>query len=316
MPGRDREPLFDEVSLSPIPDRIARRARRIFAYWRANMRNHRSLRGACWRNSRHSGAHLDAQLTLEPPVPEENDQASAGFRVDHDTAHAARLIGARLSAPGGAVHEPRWRRVRIFHQHRGRRHRGIRVLCDRHASAEEAFRREEVDPRDRRGWVSEGGAARSGSNPMASSRSPSVGARRSSVCQSVDIHAPEPGSSPYRGIWGCSTYAARRRSSAVKRARKLTQFRDEKSVRALLARYCVRLLEWRLMFGITRAELIASDGGEGEIQNPGHQTGKLFRPRAKAVYFPQTMKVRGRRRSEKVDPPGSRWSSLWHALPQ
>lgn len=251
VPGRDREPLFDEVIYLRFLTGSPLRAQDV----RALARKHAESSLIAGRLSEEFEAflaHLDAQFALEPPVLEEMIRLRPDF-------------GSTMMPPMPAPWD--WaayrRHMAQFTNHGARRGRisSINIgAADTGAStffatamvaAEEAFRRERSIPEIGRGWVSEVALL-----DLVRTLWPSaIHQWRPAFLgmQSVDIHVPELGLAiEYQG----QQHYVPVTLFGGEEGLKLTQLRDDKK-RALLARHGVRLLEWRFDVPITRPELVA-----------------------------------------------------------
>jgi hypothetical protein len=251
VPGRDREPLFDEVIYLRFLTKTSLRAQDIRLLARKHIE--RSLiAGRLQEEFEAFLDHLDAQFALEPPVLEEMTILRSDFGSmmkppmppASDWA-AFRRYKAQFTNPSG-------QRGRIFSINIGVADTGASAFfASAMVAAEEAFRRERSIPEIGRGWVSEVALL-----DLVRTIWPSaVHQWRPAFLgmQSVDIHVPELGLAiEYQGQQHYCPIA----HFGGQEGLDLTRARDEKK-RVLLARRGVRLLEWRFDVPITKAALLS-----------------------------------------------------------
>ena len=249
IPGRDREPLFDEVIYLRHLTKTPLQAQDI----RVLARKHAEgslISGRLLEEFDAFLDHLDAQFALEPPVLDEMTRLRPDFGSSMipplppaaDWAIYRRHM-AQFSNPSG-------QRGRIFSRNIGVADTGAsEFFASAMVAAEEAFRRERSIPEIGRGWVSEVALL-----DLVRTIWPSaVHQWRPAFLgmQSIDIHVPELGLAiEYQGQQHYEPIAL----FGGQEGFDLTRARDEKK-RALLALHGVRLLEWRYDVPITRAEL-------------------------------------------------------------
>ncbi len=250
IPGREREPVFDEVIYLRFLTNTPLRADDIRLLARKHVE--RSLiAGRLVDEFEAFLGHLDAQFALEPPILEEMTRLRPDFGSmmkppmppASDWA-AYRRYRAGFTTPSG-------QRGRIFSINIGVADTGAsEFFASAMVAAEESFRRERSIPEIGKGWISEVALF-----DLVRSIWPSaIHQWRPAFLgmQSIDIHVPE--------LRLAIEYQGQQHYDPIElfggeEGLTLTKARDEKK-RMLLARHGVRLLEWRFDAQINRAALI------------------------------------------------------------
>lgn len=251
VPGKDREPLYDEVIYLRFLTGTKLQAQDL----RLLARKHAEtslIAGRLLEEFEGFIGHLQAEFDLNPPVLQEMIRLRPDFGSTmlppmppaSDWA-AYRRYKAQFVNPSG-------QRGRIFSINIGVADTGASAFfADAMVAAEEAFRRARSIPEIGRGWVSEAALL-----DLVRTIWPSaVHQWRPAFLgmQSIDIHIPDLGLAiEYQGLQHYEPVAL----FGGQEGFELTRSRDEKK-RMLLERHRVRLLEWRYDIAITRAELVA-----------------------------------------------------------
>lgn len=249
IPGRDREPLFDEVIYLRFLTKTPLQAQDIRVLARKHAENSLIV-GRLLEEFDAFLDHLDAQFAFEPPVLEEMTRLQPDFGSSMIPPLPPAADWATYRRHMAQFSNPSGQRGRIFSRNIGVADTGAsEFFASSMVAAEEAFRRERSIPEIGRGWVSEVALF-----DLVRSIWPSaVHQWRPAFLgmQSIDIHVPELGLAiEYQGQQHYAPVAL----FGGQEGFELTQLRDEKK-RSLLARHGLRLLEWRFDVPITRTEL-------------------------------------------------------------
>ncbi len=249
IPGRDREPLFDEVIYLRFLTRTPLQAQDIRVLARKHCQES-LIAGRLIEEFEAFLDHLDAQFALEPPVLGEMTRLRPDFGSSMIPPLPPSADWATYRRHMAQFSNPSGQRGRIFSRNIGVADTGAsEFFASAMVAAEEAFRRERSIPEIGRGWVSEVALL-----DLVRTIWPSaIHQWRPAFLgmQSIDIHVPELGLAiEYQGQQHYEPIAL----FGGQEGFDLTCARDEKK-RALLARNGVRLLEWRYDVPITRAEL-------------------------------------------------------------
>jgi hypothetical protein len=251
IPGRDREPLFDEVIYLRFLTKTPLQAQDIRVLARKHAENS-LIAGRLLEEFDAFLDHLDAQFALEPPVLEEMTRLRPDFGSSMIPPLPQAADWATYRRHMAQFSNPSGQRGRIFSRNIGVADTGAsEFFANSMVAAEEAFRRERSIPEIGRGWVSEVALF-----DLVRSIWPSaVHQWRPAFLgmQSIDIHVPELGLAiEYQGQQHYEPIAL----FGGQEGFELTCARDAKK-RLLLARHGTRLLEWRFDVPVTRAALVS-----------------------------------------------------------
>lgn len=251
IPGRDREPMFDEVIYLRFLTKTPLRAQDIRVLARKHVESS-LIAGRLLDEFDAFLDHLDAQFALEPPVLEEMTRLRPDFGSSMIPPLPQAADWATYRRHMAQFSNPSGQRGRIFSRNIGVADTGAsEFFASSMVAAEEAFRRERSIPEIGRGWVSEVALF-----DLVRSIWPSaVHQWRPAFLgmQSIDIHVPELGLAiEYQGQQHYEPIAL----FGGQEGFELTCARDAKK-RLLLARHGTRLLEWRFDVPVTRAALVS-----------------------------------------------------------